>query len=289
MAFPTCTIATFRKEFVIHGSRLPALKYQLKINDMYRKLKISLILIATVVMASFFISCSNDEISYNYDGPNKGETDKAGQHTFARQANPNLHSLYIINNSGYNYEISVIGAQTNLEVYDNIEIMHKNRPAMVIAPGQKVAFYDYKRVSDIQYLVPDWEVYNNALDNAFVGLFTPQKMAELYGMLSQPENPASERFPIWKYLSARVVNTTTHQALSVLSSNNPEALSLVSLGNFAQGYNTEIRYGTYTEFGENARAAGIEVPLVTVRWKQSSPDLRATGEVKITIDNVVRR
>lgn len=256
---------------------------------MYRKFKISLILIATVIMASLFMSCSNDDAVFYGNYPDKGETDKAGTHSLARQANPNLHSLYIINNSGYNYEISVLGAQTNFETYDNIEILHKNRPALVIAPGQKVAFYDYKTVSDFQYVIPNWEVYDNSLESNFVGLFTSQKMSELYGILSQPENPASERFPVWKFLNARVVNTTTHQPLAVLSGNNPEALSLLGLGNFAQGYNTEIKYGTYTEIGENSRTAGIEVPLVNVKWKQSSPDLRATGEVKITIDNVVRR
>lgn len=249
---------------------------------MYKKINMTLRLLLIVIIATAFYSCSDESAPLT-----SITTEKATDNNLARQAESTAHSLTIVNNSKYDFAIFVIGAQTNRNLYDNIEINHKNTPILLVPSRQQVTYYDYKNVSNTEYSVDKWNVIDHSIREGHLGAFSCDVMSSLYGLLTNPHDPSSDRFPVWNYMMGGVVDQTG-EYLRPLTGNTSGA-ALDRLGNVDQGYNSMIKYGITTAT-EESRAA-LDVPghtevLASVRWRQESTGIRNAGAVKIIIENI---
>ncbi len=223
---------------------------------------------------AFIFSCSNDELQ-NTDPENNDS------------ANRNIllsHKMNFINNSSYDYAIYTIGAQTNYSLVDPMSIVHKNEVPFILKSKQKVTYFDYKKVTDDSFAINSWHVVNTDLHNGDLGYFTSEQMTKLYGMPTIPNDPRSDKYPVWKLIQGRVLDEFG-QNLSVLWGNNP-GQSLANLGNVEQGYNSILKYGI-SDFSEFKNPNKKVLPLVVVRWRQQNAGAyRNTGEITITIENL---
>lgn len=244
---------------------------------MYRKLKMSLLLVGIAMAASLFVSCSKDDEQL---GTENGIGPREETNRQARQNYPTSHSLTIINNSSYKYVLYLVGAQTNYEIYDHLSIYHKYSPAVIVDPGQNLIFYNYRIVSNSQYVIPEWNVLDHSIRNGELGLFDSVKLSQLYGILTQPNNPASEHYPVWKWIEGGVMNNNGSM-FSALSGNFPGA-ELMSLGSAQQGFNSVVKYGTRVD-------ASNGTPLVEARWTSNNSGVRTSGEVRVVIKNLSTR
>jgi hypothetical protein len=259
---------------------LGTLNYQFKTNVMYKKLKISLILIALIITASTFLSCTSDNDEFT--GSRSGN---AVDTNAAKQAFPNTHTLSIINNSTYTYVIYNIGAQTNRDLYDPIEISHRAN-LLKVAPHTQVIYYDYKYVSNSEFAVDKWKVTDHSMRDGFIGNFSCDAMCAQYGMLSNPNDPNSARFPVWNYMVGGVIDQSG-EFLRVLGGNLSGA-SLAVIGNTDQGFNSVLKFGTTTAIAEEAQAGipGHSTPKAMVKWRQANTGIRNGGAAQLTIENI---
>ena len=239
-----------------------------------------MLLLAMLLTGLIFSSCSKDSDQINNLVPEEGLN--------ARLAAPLLHNMTIINNSHYRFAIFAMGAQSNYDMRDNIEIYHKNTPPLILNPGKSVIYEDYQMVSDPIFKIESWNVIDYSAVPSELGAFSPAHMSTLYGILSQPNQPNSPRYPVWKYIQGGVLDDGG-QYFTALTGNNFNA-SLGYLGNRERGYNSVIKYGTSTVIADS-RISENGVPIngnakVTVRWSQASAGVRSTGSIKITIENI---
>lgn len=241
---------------------------------MYKKSKKSILLIGAL-LTLFFSSCSNDDALSNI--PN--EQEQAAKSARLARALPNLHTLTITNLSDYNYLIHLVGAQPSFDLAENLIIFHKNTPPMIVPPGYRLIFYDYTNASAPQYVITHWDVYDH-LTSSDVGTFTSVKMSELFGILTQPNNPQSARYPVWKWIEG-AVTTSSNELLEPYTGNMPTA-ELSSLGNAEQGYNSVLKYGP-------AGSSLTANPMVEVRWHKPNGSVRNNSEVRVTIKNISRQ
>jgi hypothetical protein len=260
---------------------------------MFTKLKMSLLFAAMLFAATGFYSCSND------DTDSVAEAKLAQAQLNAKMAPVAIgHSLTITNNSDYRYAIMALGAQSDYDLYDNLEIFHKMAKPLIVEPRQSVTFYDYQRVSDSKFSIGSWNVIDYAGSTREgmqeLGEFSTEKIIHLYGMLSDPNNLSSNRYPVWKW----IIGSLTDQAGKTMVPLGGDNLSssLDYLGNSDQKYNSKIKYGISHSDAEARNVSQPLVspiagtPLVIVEWKRSSSlGIRRTGDVNIIIDNYINR
>lgn len=245
---------------------------------MLKRIQLQLKFLSMIALLSVAFACSNEDDSVSDNSAPKGEMN-------ARQQQSASHTLTIVNNSSYTYEINAIGAQRNFDIGDNIEILHKNSTPMVLGPHSKVSFYDYGNASDSQFNLAGWEVYDNNLENTFVGYYASSQIAHLYGIEANPAVPDGIRYPVWKFMDARILDPVSNQPLAVLGGNNPESSFAASLGDFDMGYNSVLKYGIYRDGPIARRPEGTEIQLVMVKWNQSGENLKHSANIKISIEN----
>jgi len=260
---------------------------------MYTKSTMRMVIAAMLFAATGFYSCSND----NTDPV--AEAKLAEAQINAKQAPVEMgHSLTITNNSDYRYAVMALGAQGDYNLYSNLEIYHKILKPIFIEPGQTVTYYDYQRVSDDKFAIDSWTVVDYASGTREgmnqLGDISSDKMVHLYGMLSDPNNPASDRFPVWKWVISGLMDQAG-KTLVPLGGNNPAA-SLEYLGNSDQKYNSKIKYGIARSDAEARNASQslakpiTGTPLAIVEWKRSNTDgVRGTGNINVTIENYINR
>lgn len=222
----------------------------------------------------FIFSCSNDELQNTVPENN----DSASRNMLLS------HKMNFINNSSYDYAIYTIGAQTNYLLVDPMIITHKKEVPFILKSNQKVTFFDYKKVTDDAFAINSWHVVNTDLHNGDLGYFTSEQMTKLFGMPTIPNNPRSDKYPVWKLIQGRVIDEFG-QNFPVIWGNNP-GKSLANLGNLDQGYNSVLKYGI-SDFSEFKNPNKKPLPLVVVRWRQQNAGAyRNTGEITITIENI---
>lgn len=225
----------------------------------------------SLFIAALFLSCSNDDLS-NYSNYEQASSRKA-----ARTA-PKVHSISIVNNSNYNYEYMILAARNSYDVNESIEMYHKGITPFRVRPHESVTYHDYKLVSDVHFEIQSWRVVDFSLRQSDIGTFSSDIMPTLFGALSQPNNPYSDRYPIWKYISGAVLNDSgVYMAVLSGNSNSPTS-SLYELGNLDQNYNSILNYGNSGSLPGGGLANDA---LVAVKWK-TTPN----GAVKVTVDNV---
>ncbi len=245
---------------------------------MKNNLKMRVALIVMLISIAFTFSCSNDELQNKVPEDNNTANKTIGW----------SHKLNFINKSSYDYAIFGVGAQTNYALLDPISILHKNEVPFVLKSNQKVTYYNYKKVSDDAFAINSWHVVNTDLHNGDLGYFNSEQMTKMFGMLTVPSDPFSERYPVWKLIQGRVLDDFG-QNLSVIWGNNP-GKSLANLGSLDQGYNSILKYGM-SDFSELKNTHKKILPLVVVRWRQQNVagSYRNIGEITITIEDIITR
>jgi hypothetical protein len=248
---------------------------------MYKKLKPVLIVLLIVTTSSFFCSCSNDNDEFAGD-----RTEKSDFTNLAKQAQV-AHTLTIVNNSKFAFAIFRIGAQSNCNLYDPIEIYHESSPAIIVQANSQVTYYDYKHVNNSACAINEWNVIDHSRRDGDLGSFGCDEMAMLYGMQSNPSSPRSDKYPVWNYIKAGL--HYNGQYLQVLGGTHPGAFSDY-LGNTDQSYSNILKFGNMSIIeGDALGVPGHAVPLAIVKWSQQSVGVRNTGAVKITIENMLTR
>ena len=196
------------------------------------------------------------------------------------------HTLTITNRSSYKFMFYAIGAQPTYDLNDNLSISHKNNPAFVINPGQTITYYDYSKTNNNDFNIYSWSVIDLAIKSGFIGDFNSDRIALQYGILTQPNNPNSERFPVWTWIQGGVLDQFG-QYLEVLEGNNPLASSMLYLGNQGRGYNSILKYGrNNVVYSAETAPTNVQIPYVIIRWKQAGNDAISSGAINISIENV---
>lgn len=246
---------------------------------MYKNIKGCLAAIVLLFTTVSLVSCNKDSEEYL--------PESLPINTTASRVPVRPHSLTIMNNSRYRYEIFAIGAQSSYDLNDLIDITYKADSPLIIMPGHSVTYYDYKTVSDPAFAIDFWHVFDHSIREGDLGFIDPDKMAILYGVLSQPNNPHSDKYPVWKWVKGGIIDDNDSY-LSIMSGNVPNA-SLLYIGNVSQGYNSLLHYGRFIGV-ESVVNSDTASPLATVKWR--FPNIGGTsssGEVKIVIENVRSR
>ena len=243
---------------------------------MYKNIKVCLAAVVLLFTTVSLVSCNKD--SEEFTTPVNS--------TINRVPLP-PHSLTITNNSRYRYEIFALGAQSSYDLNDPVDIWYKAGRPLIIMPGHSVTYYDYETVSDRDFAIDAYHVIDHSIRQGDLGLVDPDKMAILYGILSQPNNPRSDKYPVWKWVRGAIIDENGTY-LNTLSGNVANA-SLLYIGNTSQGYNCFLNYGRYSGV-ESVVNSDTATPLATVNWRLPNiGDTSNSGEVKIMIENVRSR